>query len=232
MEQRRRQWSNQLRIEIKRLEKSQERDENTLQGLPAQSDYQKGIQKKIEERAVEIQDLIAKEKNVHAGLLDKELMDTINKESKAVQDRTRTTMQRKKEESDLKKKKKEAMYARWAKDKKRRNNQHQKKKKKNTDHSYERFCKANNSLPNYIKRNLADMPNNKGYIWKGVWYLGLQEIESSTQVMFEKCRDGILKIHEYSDTEYKLYEKKGKDRKVLVQQLKRHKRKNAPDRWV
>jgi hypothetical protein len=43
-------------------------------------------------------------------------------------------------------------------------------------------------LPEYIQANLQKMPNNKGYIWKGIWYFGHQPAERNNDlvVMFER----------------------------------------------
>ena len=59
------------------------------------------------------------------------------------------------------------------------------------------------------------MPNNKGYIWRGVHFYGELPEESGPRVMFEKQR-GLLLIHEYTPREYRLYEKEGKNRKKMV----------------
>ena len=67
-----------------------------------------------------------------------------------------------------------------------------------------------------MKSNLADMPNNKGYIWRGVVFYGdLPEYKGQPRILFEK-KGRILVIHEYSGKEYKRYEKEGKNRKILV----------------
>ena len=60
------------------------------------------------------------------------------------------------------------------------------------------------------------MPNNKGYIWCGVNFYGDLPEQKGPRVMFEKKRGGILIIHEYTDNEYRRYEKNGKDRKQMV----------------
>lgn len=94
---------------------------------------------------------------------------------------------------------------------------------------HNRFRISIDTLPKYIKKNLSDMPNNKGYIYKGTWFYGLKKPETKQpNVMFEKLRNGILRIHETSDTEYKVYEKSGKDMKQLVIHKKRMRRLNAP----
>lgn len=77
------------------------------------------------------------------------------------------------------------------------------------------------SLPDYIKTSLNSMPNNKGYIWRGVWFFGKLEPQTGPTIMFENQRGGIKVIHEYTDTTYKMYEKKGKERKRLVKTQKK-----------
>jgi hypothetical protein len=60
---------------------------------------------------------------------------------------------------------------------------------KDIRYHYNIFMKKSNSLPQYIKRNLKYMPNNKGYIWKGVWFFGAkpEKLGDNTMSMFEIC---------------------------------------------
>lgn len=88
-------------------------------------------------------------------------------------------------------------------------------------YAYKHYNKVIDSLPSYIKKNLADMPNNKGYIWRNVHFYGELPEDSKTRVMFEKKRGGILIIHEHTDSDYKIYEKEGKNRKKLIHNSKR-----------
>jgi hypothetical protein len=89
---------------------------------------------------------------------------------------------------------------------------------------YRYFCRVCCSLPDYINRNLEKMPNNRGYIWRGCWFLGRkQEEKGRPQVLFEKVRSGLIRIHEYTKDEYRLYEKQGKERKILIQMEQRRK---------
>ena len=81
---------------------------------------------------------------------------------------------------------------------------------------YDRFLKICNSIPEYILRNLKEMPANKGYIWKGIMCFGRNRPESNSIIMFEKCKGGILKIYETSRSTYTLYEKVGKNQKQLI----------------
>jgi len=89
---------------------------------------------------------------------------------------------------------------------------------------YQRTC---DNLPEYMKRNLACMPNNKGYIWKGICFYGYLPEELGPRVLFEKRKGGILIIHEHTDKEYKIFEKYGKERKKLLERYPRKKKESG-----
>jgi hypothetical protein len=91
-----------------------------------------------------------------------------------------------------------------------------KQKDRDIKYAFKYSNSVNNTLPDYMKKNLSDMPNNKGYVWRGVHFYGYLREQRGPRVMFEKQKGGVLVIHEYTDREYRRYEKKGKDRKILV----------------
>ena len=96
------------------------------------------------------------------------------------------------------------------------------RKDRDSKYAYKYFNSVIDTLPSYMKRNLSEMPNNKGYIWRGVHFYGELREQRGPRVIFEKKRGGILVIHEYTDKEYRRYEKRGQDRKQLThQKLKR-----------
>ena len=100
----------------------------------------------------------------------------------------------------------------------------ERQKEKDYNYGCRTFYKITDSLPPYIKKNLSDMPNNKGYIWRDVCFYGSLPEEEGPRVMFEKLGN-ILVIHEYTDKEYKRFEKVGRDKKILVyKQIKNKKR--------
>jgi hypothetical protein len=74
------------------------------------------------------------------------------------------------------------------------------------------------SIPEYITKKLLNMPENKGYIWKGMWCFGkLPPCHGEPLIMFEKLYNSdILRIHEIDDEYNCIYEKKGKDKKYLI----------------
>ena len=84
------------------------------------------------------------------------------------------------------------------------------------NYSYRYYCKISDSLPEYIQKNLKDMPNNKGYIWRDVCFYGKKDAQKGSNVMFEKPKGKTLIIHEYTDTEYIRFHKEGKDKKKMV----------------
>jgi hypothetical protein len=102
-------------------------------------------------------------------------------------------------------------------------------KDRDVKYAYKYFNKVIDSLPPYMINNLSEMPNNKGYIWRGIHFYGDLPEQRGPHVMFEKKRGGILVIHEYTDREYRRYEKKGKDRKQLVHKEKRRIKKFGTD---
>ena len=58
---------------------------------------------------------------------------------------------------------------------------------RNMKYAYKHFGRSEDSLPEYISRNLKNMPNNKGYIWKSVCYYGHKPaIENEPTFLFEK----------------------------------------------
>ena len=61
------------------------------------------------------------------------------------------------------------------------------------------------------------MPNNKGYIYNGLYCYGdLPPEPNMNLVLFEKNKNNILYIHEWSETEYKIFKKIGKNKKTFV----------------
>lgn len=83
---------------------------------------------------------------------------------------------------------------------------------------YREFMKSTGLLPDHLARNLKDMPQNKGYIFRSVYFYGHKPPEhNKPTVVFERQRGGIMWIHEWTDREYKLFKKEGKQRKHLME---------------
>jgi paraquat-inducible protein B len=54
------------------------------------------------------------------------------------------------------------------------------------DRSLQYMEKMTASMPDYMKKNLTRLPNNKGYIWRGIHFYGHKPAESRTTILFEK----------------------------------------------
>lgn len=219
-EKRRRDHINELLLEIKKIEKSLSRDEETrdfiLRGGSSDSDYSKITITKInkckterEQRLSEIDDEILSTKR---GDLDDELdRDTIKNTKIFIE----------KEEAKAKKKEDEKIVPPkrvW-----------ERNMEKDINYHYRYYSKFSGWVPPHIVKNLKDMPNNKGYIWRNIWFFGDLEVEKNQpMIMFEKVeKTDIMRIHEFSTSEHKIYEKKGKNKKVLIKTVRRvnHKKK-------
>jgi len=83
---------------------------------------------------------------------------------------------------------------------------------------YERLCDMD--IPSYISDNLRTMPNNKGYVWRGVWLFGEKPAEKGPCVMFEKQRETMF-IHEIFEKEHHVYKKQGQKPKEFVKTIMR-----------
>jgi|UniRef100_A0A6C0CYS3 hypothetical protein len=89
--------------------------------------------------------------------------------------------------------------------------------KKDVDRYYRYFLKDVDAIPEYITKNLANMPNNKGYYWKGMQLYGSLPAEVDKPViLFDKKNHNKMLIHEWDSNYIRLYEKEGKERKVLL----------------
>jgi hypothetical protein len=127
--------------------------------------------------------------------------------------------------SKIKSDKREQSQNRW----KQRCKQDRKERYRNGgQRDYYYYLKLCNSLPSYMERNLSCMPNNKGYIFRGVWFLGEKPAErGKNMILFEKKRN-ILYIHEISKTEHIISEKRGKkEKKKEISRTLRKKKKEV-----
>lgn len=225
MEQYRISERNLIRNEINDKEKNIERNKATIKRISTIQEYKDfykkqadklEIQNKSDEEDIKI--LEQKIKDISLGKFDEEILKNIN-------------------QNNEKMKKKDDSIQKKLKDKKDKN----KEDKKNLDKEYqtfrrndmvsayameketERFFRNADSLPDYMKANLKEMPNNKGYIWKGIRFYGLLPPESDTIILFEKCRNNILKIYEVTKDTVTLFEKVGKNQKKMISKTERKK---------
>jgi hypothetical protein len=102
----------------------------------------------------------------------------------------------------------------------RRNNKYA---EQNMTRAYDYFIKANSSIPDYILKNLKHMPNNKGYIWKGICCYGDLDADSNKVILTEKLYNNVTKIHEWDEYEYIIYTKDKYNNKKILSKKPRNK---------
>lgn len=96
-------------------------------------------------------------------------------------------------------------------------------KKKDIMRSQRYFESVYTTLPNFMSKKLKNMPCNKGYIWRGVWFFGLKKEESKDTLMFEKKGKDKLYIHHYRNNMYTLKEKNYTTNKTdVLKEINRH----------
>jgi len=95
--------------------------------------------------------------------------------------------------------------------------------KKKYGRYYNKFCDNVGKLPKNIENNLTNMPNNKGYIYRGIYFFGknLPE-ENEPVIMFEKVYNKFY-INKFYPGKTELYCKK--NGKVTFVSEKPHKKK-------
>ena len=170
------------------------------------------IQKKKDELEI-IEDFISK---INTGELD----DTINQEY--IDNKNKITCTSKKAADKKLKDAKESKINKETSKQFTDNIYHDKKinkqSEKDVEYGYKYFTKIVNSLPDYMINKLNEMPNNKGYYWRGVCFYGKMPDENPVNhvVLFEKMKGNVLHIHEYTPTEYIKYEKVGTNRKKII----------------
>lgn len=231
MEVRRRSESNRIILEIKTAENFVSRSKQTITRLKSAGPSMgvEFVAKQIEKLKIAIEekeDLLKLSvynlRELTAGLLDDELNEEYKKQTEIAKRKTQETLKIKADKRKEKKKDKDESDVYW-KDVI-SSQKSSKQTEKDIKYGWKYYNKVIDQVPDYMERNLADMPNNKGYIWRGIHFYGHKKEQQGVRVMFEKQKGNILIIHEYTNTEYRRYEKEGKNKKYLVfSQMKRNK---------
>ena len=95
-------------------------------------------------------------------------------------------------------------------------------KKREMERSYRHFLKVSASIPDFMLKKLGKMPNNKGYIWRGMFCYGHLPAEKGKPIVIFEKHGNNLTIYEWSDHEHKIWVKVGQERKTLEYSAPRH----------
>lgn len=209
---------NRLWTRIDLLNSYIKKDSATIERLGISDDIFKLNQvKKLKDKNIDREnEVILLEKrinDVNTGKHDQELYDCAKTAQEIISKRNTETDAHKKHQKEEKEKMHMQAQKYYKSD--RESDRQTRYKKKDIARTYKYYLKNSNSIPDYMTKKLNNMPNNKGYIWRGIYCYGkLPRVKGDPVVLFEKHKD-VLIIHEWSSNEYKLWHKKGKSKKFL-----------------
>jgi len=165
---------------------------------------------KISELTIENIDLQKEIIDIHNGLYD----DEIQKSKKQSNDESKEKFENKKLNKENKQKEKKERIIQKAINKK--NRKFDTPQEWEMDKALKYFYSVCDTIPENISSKLAIMPNNKGYIWRGVYLYGTQPSENNDQTVLFERKGAKTLIHEWSKTRYNIYEKIGQNPKNQI----------------
>ena len=176
------------------------------------------------EREKEIKALENRICDVKLGVYDVEFVESEKISTEEIKLKLEDNKRRK--EYDIQKKKEEINISKAFEQSIRRTDRNFQYNKREMDKSWQYFVKSKDSFPEYMIKKLKNMPNNKGYIWKSIYYYGERPaVAGEPVILFETQKEGILVIHEITNTEYKIWHKKGTLKKILYSSTPRRQKK-------
>jgi hypothetical protein len=201
-----------LKASIQRLRKALEnyqKSEVKFEDLEVENDYKEKRRLECEKQIEEKQKLIVSFEEqivlINEGKLDEELKKELIKSEKVAR----------KPQIKLAMKPKEENVKNYAKTRE----MNAERIRQTYLREWNNYTFSQQSLPDYMRKNLKEMTQNKGYIWKGCWFMGeIDSNEDNMITMFEKPNKDSLFIHEYNKEKriYSLYEKSGQNYKKLI----------------
>ena len=220
MEERRIARKNKIIIDIRDAELFINRSKETIQRIKSSKMGEVYVKNQIdklncsiEEKNVLLEQLNKDLRGVLCGSLDGEIEEEYKKSAINIKKHTASKDKIEKEKKIEKKETCDASKKYWKGIVNEARNQRQ--IERDSDYGYKYFVKVCSELPPYMIKNLAEMPNNKGYIWRGVNFYGDLPEEPGPQIIFEK-KGNVLMIHEY-----RLYQKDGSNKKQLLHKQQR-----------
>jgi len=212
---------NEIMVDLKNADNSIKRSEDTIIRLKSSHldpEYVKNetakLKENIDEKTILMVKLKEEDEKIDSGELDDQLKEEYEKNKKIVDkndDEKQKKIIAKKQENKTKKnnmeKQRKEVYL---------ENRSQRWDAKGVDRELQYYYKMIDSVPGYMLKNLSEMPNNKGYIWRNIRMYGDLPSEKGPIILFEKLQNAVLVIHEYTDKTYTRHEKVGQNRKVCV----------------
>lgn len=217
----RRDYNNKCYTKIKSLSTSIIRDRETIERL-RHGIYDKNfsttkIQKlkdTILNKETEIEELKLDIDNTTKGDNDENLLSEVENDNEQFLKKNNNSVmkktQKKKEKEDKNKKLQD--YFQNIRD----TRKNERRTKYNMKKEYYYYLKNSDRLPRYMKKNLKNMPSNKGYKWNDIIFFGEKPSKHmNPTVIFEKNKS-TLYIHEWKGNTTKVYKKEQNKKNELV----------------
>lgn len=214
---------NRVISEIKSVESVIKRSTETLERFKVQdatvfnrNQIQK-LKATIEEKETQLAELQQRQIDIVSGKFDDEIQTNNTTALNKIQKKEEITIRKKKDKEDEKKNDSDLLKKHYGKTNRYEFSESfwEKEEKK-----YYKNC---DSLPQWIKDKLKDLPSNKGYIWRDLWFFGDKQVPFTKNcTMFENLKGGITIIHEIDSDFHKVYEKVGRNQKTLIDKIKRN----------
>ena len=77
---------------------------------------------------------------------------------------------------------------------------------RNMNYYYEKYLKTLDTIPAYINEKLNKMPNNKGFIWRGIYCFGKLRATRTKLILGER-NTGVLYEHEFLPSHHNVWKK-------------------------
>jgi len=156
-------------------------------------------------------------KKLENGELDDELVDNAKESQREAVNKGNATILRKKEEKKVRKEDEKASKDYYS--------LMRKSDRENKAYMYEsaarHFFRIN--PPDWMQKDLNNMPNNEGFVYKNIWFFGEKPRSGNTSRITEANKG--YKIITTWDCDYeRVYRKEGRNKETLISEKKRKKR--------
>lgn len=193
-------------------------------GNNAELFIQKQVEKltsSIEGRNKSISELQDRLEKLETGDLDKELLDDIKRNTKISKDKHTLYLEEK--QRKRKEKEEDSAFGKKMYDRDRESDKQNKSYFFNS--TLRHFNKAEDTLPDWMKHELDNMPNNEGYIWKSVHFYGRRAPDNKGYTQVTEAKKGVRVITRWWPNRLQIIEKRGRGPETIVhEEARRDKR--------
>lgn len=219
---------NKIYNEIKSVEKRMTLEQETIDRLRHQDKTDFNVKKvnDLKENKFVLEDKLSELKNrlvdLNDGLLDEELQSELDTTNSKHQKLYEKSVENKKRKSDEKKEK--STISKDYYNKIRQNRRDNINENRLVNNFQLKFFNIVDTIPDYIVEKLKNMPNNKGYIWRGVRFYGhLPSENDEEELLFEKINNKLY-IHKITKDHHNIMMKENKkSNSKLVESYERNK---------